>query len=103
VIDGTGGQLGRAVSLTAPDGICTSSGSFHRNARVPALAMYVRNITLHVSRVHARALMPEVLELIAQGRLPAESVITAAGSLDEAPALLREHVLAGGIKTVLTA
>jgi alcohol dehydrogenase len=103
VVDATGGELAVALSRTAPDGICASSGSFHRGTRVPTLAMYVRNVSLHMGRVHARAVMPEVLDLIAQGRLHAEHVITATGSLDEAPTLLREHVRGGGVKTVLTA
>jgi len=103
VIDVTVTDLGAALSSTAPDGICTSSGSLHRSTRVPILEMYARNMTLHVGRTHARALIPEVLELIAGGGLAPESVVTSVASLEDAPEALREHFRGGGIKTVLTA
>ncbi len=95
--------LSTALAHTAPDGICTSSGGLHRNARLPFLGMYVRRATLHVGVVHARALMPAVLGLIADGRLRPELVNTNIAPLDDAPRALREHCLHGGVKTVLTA
>jgi alcohol dehydrogenase len=95
-------QLGTALAHTAPDGICTSSGGLHSSASVPLLRMYVRRATLHVGIPHTRPLMPRVLELMAAGALPAGEVVTAVAPMDDAPAALREHVLAGGIKTVLT-
>ncbi len=95
--------LAAALAHTAPDGVCTSSGGLHRDARIPLLKMYVRRATLHVGIPHARALIPEVLELMAQGRLRPEAVITAEAPLDQAPAALREHFLGGGVKAVLTA
>jgi alcohol dehydrogenase len=103
VVDITAGDLPLALAATAPDGICTSSGSFHRGARIPTLAMYTRNATLYFGRAHARAIMPEVLELIAQRRLDPQLVTTQVAALDEAPRALREHVLGAGVKTVLTA
>jgi alcohol dehydrogenase len=95
--------LSLALSHTAADGICTSSGGLHRSARVPYLSMYIRRATLHVGIPHARALMPDVLELMVQGTVRPEDVVTAVAPLDHAPAVLREHVLGGGVKTVLTA
>ncbi len=103
VVDLSVSQLPLAVSRTAPDGVCTSSGTFHRHARLPGLAMYVRNVAVHVGRAHVRPLMPEVLEMMADGRLHPEVVITNRGSLDDAPAALREHCASSAIKTVLTA
>jgi alcohol dehydrogenase len=102
VVDMTIEKLGLALSNTAPDGICTSAGSLHRSARIPTLRMYVRNVTLHSGRTHARHLIPQVLELMLDGRLHPEIVTTTLASLDDAPAALREHFLGGGIKTVLT-
>ncbi len=102
VVDLTIDKLGVALSHTAPDGICTSSGSLHRSARIPALQMYVRNVTLHFGRTHVRALIPEVLELMRDGRLRPETVTTTVGSLEDAPEALREHFLGGGVKAVLT-
>jgi alcohol dehydrogenase len=95
--------LGRSLAHTAPDGICTSGGSLHRRARIPALLMYGRNVTLHVGRTHARALIPQVLELMRREELRPLEVSTRIASLDEAPAVLAEHFRGGVIKTVLTA
>jgi len=95
--------IATALAHTAPDGICTSSGGLHRGARLPMLRMYVRRATLHVGIPHTRALMPSVLELMADGRLRAELVTTNVAPLDDAPRALREHCLCGGTKTVLMA
>lgn len=95
--------LATALEHTAPDGICTSSGGLHRSARVPFLQMYVRRATLHVGVIHARALMPAVLELMRDGRLRPELVTTAVAPLDDAPHALRQHCFEGGVKTVLMA
>jgi alcohol dehydrogenase len=102
-VDASTSDLGRALAKTAPDGICTSSGSLHRALSVPIGATYVRKATLHVGRTSARPLMPKVLELIASGALRPERVITTRAPLDEAPQVLREHFLAGGTKAVLSA
>jgi alcohol dehydrogenase len=102
VVDNSGGDgLRLALERTAPDGVCSSSGSLHRSARVPVLRMYGRNVTLHLGRTHARALMPEVLELIATGRLDPRPVTTTVATFDEAPAALAEHFRSGGAKAVL--
>jgi alcohol dehydrogenase len=92
-----------ALSHTATDGICTSSGGLHRSARIPFFKMWARRTTLHIGLPHTRTLMPAVLELMASGSLRPEDVVTAVAPLDDGPAVLREHVLGGGIKTVLTA
>jgi alcohol dehydrogenase len=102
VVDVTGGDLRLALASTAPDGVCSSAGSLHRSARIPVLLMYGRNATLHVGRTHARALMPQVLELMLLGDLHPETVTTCEAPIDEAPGVLREHCLGGGVKTVLT-
>ena len=103
VIDVTVNHLGLALACTAPDGVCSSSGSLHRSARVPVLKMYARNMTLHVGRTHARALIPQVLELLLDGRLHPESLVSTLAPIDDAPAALREHFLQRGVKAVLTA
>lgn len=96
-------NAGLALANTAPDGICSSSGGLHRGGTVPMLRMYVRNVTFHVGRTHARALMPEVLALMVDGRLRPESIPVSVASLENAPSVLREYFLSGeGIKTVLT-
>jgi alcohol dehydrogenase len=103
VVDLTLDALGRSLACTAPDGICSSSGGLHHSTKVPLLLMYGRNVTLHVGRTHARALIPRVLELIASERLRPLDVSTRVASLDEAPAVLGEHFRGGVVKTILTA
>ena len=103
VVDASVENLGLSLSKTAADGICSSMGGFHGSTSVPLLQMYVRNATLHIGRAHVRHLIPQVLELMLDGRLHTESVITNVASLDDAPTALREHFLGGGVKTVLTA
>jgi alcohol dehydrogenase len=95
--------ISRAISHTAPDGVCASSGGLHRSAKIPLLEMYARNATLHVGRTHVRALIPHVLELMLAGRLRPETVTSTVAPLADAPNALREHVFGGAIKTVLTA
>ena len=95
---------GLALANTAPDGICSSSGGLHRSASVPLLRMYVRNATFYVGRTHARALMPEVLDLVVEGRLRPQDIPMNVAPLDDATGVLHEHFTSGeGVKTVLTA
>jgi alcohol dehydrogenase len=97
-------RIDLALGATGPDGVCSSSGGLHRQARLPMLRMYIRNATLHVGRTHARAVMPEVLDLIATGRLRPQEVTTRVAALDEAPSVLGEHVRdPRSVKTVLLA
>jgi alcohol dehydrogenase len=99
----TGPGLGVALASTAPDGVCSSAGSLHRTARIPLLRSYGRNVTVGISRVHARAVIPQVLELISTGGLRPEMVTTTVASIEDAPTALRDHYLAGAVKTILTA
>jgi alcohol dehydrogenase len=93
--------LRTALSKTAPDGICSSVGALYRSARIPAGLLYGRNASLHISRSHARAVIPRVLELMTGGRLQPERVTTCLAPLDDAPRALKEHFMGDGIKTVL--
>ena len=52
--------------------------------------MYTRGCTFHTSRVHARALIPTVLDLIVAGRLEPERVTSAVVPFDDAPEALAE-------------
>jgi alcohol dehydrogenase len=105
VVDVTAHPRGlvRCLALTAPDGICTSAGGLHAHVRLPLLSAYIRNVTLHIGRTHARAVMPAVLDLIADGRLAPQDVVTNVARLDDAPTALREHCEPGAIKTILVA
>ena len=103
VVDGTGSSSGLSAALahTAPDGVCSSLGSLHRVARIPAGVMFGRNVSLHVGRTHARALIPAVLDLIQAGKLEPERVTTQVGALDDAPRAISDHIREDVTKTVL--
>jgi alcohol dehydrogenase len=105
VVDVTAEPKGLVACMerTAADGICSSAGGLHASVRIPFLHAYIHNTTLHIGRTHARAVMPEVLALLAEGTLRPQDVTTQVASLDEAPAALREHCRSGAVKTVLTA
>src|SRR5205807_1456501 len=103
VIDATAVPSGMraAVEHTAPDGICTSVGTLHRHARLPAGLMYGRNVTFHIGRSHARALIPGVLELVTAGKLRPEQVTTDLEKMDDAPKAIKRHVRGEATKTIL--
>jgi alcohol dehydrogenase len=84
VVDATASPSGMRAALehTAPDGVCSSVGMLHRLAPIPAGLMFGRNVTLHVGRSHARALIPQVLDLVSSGKLRPELVTTDLASID---------------------
>lgn len=86
-----------AVHSTAPDGTCTCSSLYTADVALPLLAMYSRGLTFRIGRVHARACVPAVLELVGAGFDPS-LVTTAVVSFDDAVQALR----APAGKTVLT-
>jgi alcohol dehydrogenase len=91
-----------ALSNTAPDGVCSSVGTLHVRARLPVGLMYGRNVAFHIAWTHARTRIPQVLQLMSEGRLHPEAVATTVASLEEAPAVLHDHVFGDGTKTILT-
>jgi alcohol dehydrogenase len=103
VVDATASPSGIRTALehTAPDGICSSVGMLHRVAPIPAALMFGRNVTLHIGRSHARALIPAVLELVASGRLRPELVTTDLAAIDDAPRAIKNHAQGEATKTIL--
>lgn len=103
VVDGTASPSGIRTALehTAPDGVCSSVGMLHRVAPIPAGLMFGRNVTLHIGRSHARALIPDVLELVDSGKLRPELVTTDLAPLDDAPRAITEHMHGDATKTIL--
>jgi alcohol dehydrogenase len=93
--------LRRGLELTAPDGVCTSAGGLHGDAKIPYGLMFGRNATLKIGRSHARAEVPAVLDLIGSGRIAPERVNSTVDSIDAAPGALGEHARGNAIKTVL--
>lgn len=104
-VDATGTPAGlrKVLAHTQPDGICTCVWSMHRRASFPLSACYIRNITLHIGRTHARTVIPHVLALMDEKGLRPENVTTNVASFDDAPAALREHCRDEAIKTIFVA
>jgi alcohol dehydrogenase len=79
-VDASGSHEGLhcAIRSTAANGHCTSVAIYLEQATpVPLLEMYTRGCTLHASRCHSRALIPEVLALIEAGALDPALVTSA--------------------------
>jgi threonine dehydrogenase-like Zn-dependent dehydrogenase len=101
-VDASADPEGLALALrsTAPDGTCTSTAIyFAEQPQMPLLEMYTKGITFRTGRVHARAAMPNVLELTASGALHPELVTTALVPWSQAPEALLER---GWTKLVIT-
>jgi alcohol dehydrogenase len=94
--------LARALAHTARDGVCSSAGGLHSHARIPIGLLYGRNVSFHLGRTHARAVIPQVLDLMVSGRLAPERVTTYVAPMDEAPRAMREHTLGDSTKTILS-
>jgi hypothetical protein len=60
--------LAATLRATWPDGVCTDTGAyFQPTVEMPLLAMYTRGVRFVTGRVNARAVIPQVLDLLADG------------------------------------
>ena len=60
--------LSATLRATWPDGVCTDTGAyFQGSVELPLLSMYTRGVRFVTGRVNARAVIPEILELLAAG------------------------------------
>jgi threonine dehydrogenase-like Zn-dependent dehydrogenase len=60
--------LAATLRATWPDGVCTDTGIYPEyNVEMPLLPMYTRGVRFITGRVSARAVIPEILELLAGG------------------------------------
>ncbi|MDT5016184.1 MAG: hypothetical protein QOD39_2344 [Mycobacterium sp.] len=58
--------LAAALRVTWPDGVCTDTGVYPQGSvEMPLLPMYTRGVRFVTGRVNARAMIPEVIELLA--------------------------------------
>jgi alcohol dehydrogenase len=92
-VDASGDHAGlhAAIRSTSPNGTCTSVAIyFEALTPLPLLEMYTRGCTLHTGRVHARSLIPEVLELVKAGRLDPALVTSAVVGFDDAAEALAD-------------
>ena len=66
-----------AIRATEPEGILHSVSSYVvGEVSLPLQRMYTLGIELHIGRAHSAALLPEVVALVAEGRLHPELVTT---------------------------
>jgi threonine dehydrogenase-like Zn-dependent dehydrogenase len=57
--------LAATMRATWPDGVCTDTGIYFQGpVEMPLLSMYTRGLRFVTGRVNARAVIPEILELI---------------------------------------
>ena len=57
--------LAATLGATWPDGVCTDTGIYYQGSvEMPLLPMYTRGVRFVTGRVNARAVIPEVLELL---------------------------------------
>ncbi|MGH7820719.1 MAG: alcohol dehydrogenase catalytic domain-containing protein [Candidatus Binatia bacterium] len=91
--------LACAIRSTEPGGVCTVTSVYlGGELPVPITEMYVKGITLQTGRAQSRTLLPQVLELIASGRVDPGLVTTERAAWEDAP----EAILGYTTKLVLT-
>ena len=56
--------LAATLRATWPDGVCTDTGIYLGAVEMPMLPMYTRGLRFVTGRVNARAVIPEILELL---------------------------------------
>jgi threonine dehydrogenase-like Zn-dependent dehydrogenase len=60
--------LAATLRVTWPDGVCTDTGIYYQGTvEMPLLPMYTRGVRFVTGRVNARAVIPEVIELLEAG------------------------------------
>lgn len=100
VVDNTGTEPGLACALRSTDDLGYAGSvaiHFQPTSAVPLLEMYTRGVTLHLSRADSRHLLPDVLRLVASGRLDPLAVPVATARWQDADRAWLEP----GLKLVL--
>jgi threonine dehydrogenase-like Zn-dependent dehydrogenase len=77
--------LAATLRATWPDGVCTDTGIYYQGAvEMPLLPMYTRGVRFVTGRVNARAVIPEILELLESG-CDVTAAVDRAVAWDDAP------------------
>jgi threonine dehydrogenase-like Zn-dependent dehydrogenase len=79
-----------AVKSTDADGICTSIGIYLAPVPLPLLDMFTQGITFVTGRPHVRTLMPDVLELVRQGKFDPDPMTVSRVDWDDAAEALSD-------------
>ena len=74
----SGEGLSTALRSTATYGRCTSCGIYHGATSLPLGAMYEQGVNFTIGWTNVQMLMPKVLDLLAQRRVPVERIHTVA-------------------------
>jgi alcohol dehydrogenase len=91
-VDASADPAGLACALksTDADGICTSIGIYLEPVPLPLLDMFTQGVTFVTGRPHVRTLMPDVLELVRQGRFDPDPMTVNKVSWEDAPGALSD-------------
>ena len=91
-VDASADPAGIACALrsTDADGICTSIGIYFQPTPLPLLDMFTQGITFVTGRPHVRKLMPEVLDLVRQGKFDPDPMTVNKVPWDDASAALSD-------------
>jgi threonine dehydrogenase-like Zn-dependent dehydrogenase len=91
-VDASADPAGIACALrsTDADGICTSIGIYFQPTPLPLLEMFTQGVTFVTGRPHVRTLMPDVLELIRQGKFDPDPMTVDRVPWDDAAEALSE-------------
>ena len=88
-----------ALRATEPEGILHSVSSYlEETVPMPLRRLYTLGIEFHIGRAHSASLLPEVVALVADGRLHPELVTTQVIDWDDAV----EHFVDPTVKLVVT-
>jgi alcohol dehydrogenase len=86
-VDASAEPAGLACCLrsTEPGGVCTSTGIYYTpQTPIPLFEMYLGDVTFKTGRAHARAIIPEVLNLVQSDRLHPERVTSETATFTDA-------------------
>jgi threonine dehydrogenase-like Zn-dependent dehydrogenase len=78
--------LAATLRATWPDGVCTDTGIYFDKVEMPLLPMYTRGVRFVTGRVSARAVIPQVIALLADG-LDLSPVVDRVVPWEDAPAV----------------
>jgi threonine dehydrogenase-like Zn-dependent dehydrogenase len=84
-------ELHLAIASTEPGGVCTNAGVFIGDVALPLGQMYTRGIRFVTGRVAARPIMPELLAMVAQGRLDPSVATAITADWSDAPRAWSQH------------
>ena len=82
--------LSCALKSTDADGICTSIGIYFQPTEMPLLDMFTQGMTFKTGRPHVRTLMPDVLELVREGKFDPDPMTVNKVSWDDAAEALSD-------------